>query len=151
MSEPQTKKSKSLSTLDQLKAITTIVADTGDFEGTKHRNSRALFEHGVVAPAARPPERRTFLPFVRIHSDLLANKRCFPCSSVLKLKVTFPLRKAMQIVVANHKQILITALLFSTFGSNQQLISDFGIRNTDFHAQQMIFIATLQGNESNRN
>lgn len=33
MSEPQTKKTK-VSTLDQLKALTTIVADTGDFEGT---------------------------------------------------------------------------------------------------------------------
>lgn len=31
--EPQTKKTKVASTLDQLKAITTIVADTGDFEG----------------------------------------------------------------------------------------------------------------------
>lgn len=33
MTEPQTKKTKVVSTLDQLKAITTIVADTGDFEG----------------------------------------------------------------------------------------------------------------------
>lgn len=32
MSEPQTKKTK-VSALDQLKALTTIVADTGDFEG----------------------------------------------------------------------------------------------------------------------
>lgn len=31
--EPQSKKSKMSSTLDQLKQITTIVADTGDFEG----------------------------------------------------------------------------------------------------------------------
>lgn len=31
--EPQTKKTKVVSTLDQLKQITTIVADTGDFEG----------------------------------------------------------------------------------------------------------------------
>lgn len=35
MSEPQLKKSKVVSALDQLKAMTTIVADTGDFEG-KH-------------------------------------------------------------------------------------------------------------------
>lgn len=33
MSEPQVKKTKTASTLDQLKAMTTIVADTGDFEG----------------------------------------------------------------------------------------------------------------------
>lgn len=33
MSEPQVKKTKTVSTLDQLKAMTTIVADTGDFEG----------------------------------------------------------------------------------------------------------------------
>lgn len=33
MSEPQTKKTKVVSALDQLKALTTIVADTGDFEG----------------------------------------------------------------------------------------------------------------------
>lgn len=33
MSEPQVKKSKIVSTLDQLKTMTTIVADTGDFEG----------------------------------------------------------------------------------------------------------------------
>lgn len=33
MSEPQTKKSKVVSALDQLKVVTTIVADTGDFEG----------------------------------------------------------------------------------------------------------------------
>lgn len=33
MSEPQVKKSKTVSSLDQLKALTTIVADTGDFEG----------------------------------------------------------------------------------------------------------------------
>jgi transaldolase len=33
-SEPQSKKTKVMaSSLDQLKAITTIVADTGDFEG----------------------------------------------------------------------------------------------------------------------
>lgn len=32
-SEPQSKKSKMSSTLDQLKQLTTIVADTGDFEG----------------------------------------------------------------------------------------------------------------------
>lgn len=33
MSEPQVKKSKVVSALDQLKTMTTIVADTGDFEG----------------------------------------------------------------------------------------------------------------------
>lgn len=33
MSEPQVKKSKTVSALDQLKTMTTIVADTGDFEG----------------------------------------------------------------------------------------------------------------------
>lgn len=33
--EPQSKKTKMSSTLDQLKQITTIVADTGDFEGIK--------------------------------------------------------------------------------------------------------------------
>lgn len=33
MSEPQVKKTKTVSALDQLKAMTTIVADTGDFEG----------------------------------------------------------------------------------------------------------------------
>lgn len=31
--EPQTKKSKMASSLEQLKQLTTIVADTGDFEG----------------------------------------------------------------------------------------------------------------------
>lgn len=31
--EPENKKTKSVSVLDQLKQITTIVADTGDFEG----------------------------------------------------------------------------------------------------------------------
>lgn len=33
MTEPQLKKTKVVSCLEQLKAITTIVADTGDFEG----------------------------------------------------------------------------------------------------------------------
>lgn len=33
MTEPQVKKSKIVSSLDQLKSMTTIVADTGDFEG----------------------------------------------------------------------------------------------------------------------
>lgn len=33
MTEPQVKKSKVVSALDQIKALTTIVADTGDFEG----------------------------------------------------------------------------------------------------------------------
>lgn len=33
MSEPQVKKTKIVSALDQLKTMTTIVADTGDFEG----------------------------------------------------------------------------------------------------------------------
>lgn len=33
MSEPQSKKSKMSSSLDKLKALTTVVADTGDFEG----------------------------------------------------------------------------------------------------------------------
>lgn len=32
-SEPQSKKTKMSSSLDQLKTLTTIVADTGDFEG----------------------------------------------------------------------------------------------------------------------
>lgn len=31
--EPQSKKSKMVSSLEQLKQLTTIVADTGDFEG----------------------------------------------------------------------------------------------------------------------
>lgn len=31
--EPNTKKTKISSSLDQLRALTTIVADTGDFEG----------------------------------------------------------------------------------------------------------------------
>ena len=31
--EPQTKKTKMASSLEQLKQLTTIVADTGDFEG----------------------------------------------------------------------------------------------------------------------
>jgi len=35
MSEPQCKRSKMTSTLDQLKALTTVVADTGDFEAMK--------------------------------------------------------------------------------------------------------------------
>ena len=33
MSEPQCKKSKMTSVLDQLKSMTTVVADTGDFQG----------------------------------------------------------------------------------------------------------------------
>ena len=33
MSEPQCKRSKMSSSLEQLKALTTVVADTGDFEG----------------------------------------------------------------------------------------------------------------------
>lgn len=32
--EPQSKKTKMVSSLEQLKKLTTIVADTGDFEGT---------------------------------------------------------------------------------------------------------------------
>lgn len=33
MTEPQNKKTKVVSSLDQLKQFTTIVCDTGDFEG----------------------------------------------------------------------------------------------------------------------
>lgn len=43
MSEPQTKKTKITSALDQLKALTTIVADTGDFEGKKHVYTECSF------------------------------------------------------------------------------------------------------------
>lgn len=34
--EPQNKKSKMANSLEQLKTFTTIVADTGDFEGDWH-------------------------------------------------------------------------------------------------------------------
>lgn len=41
MTEPQSKKSKMTSSLDQLKAVTTVVADTGDFQGNnKKRNEK---------------------------------------------------------------------------------------------------------------
>lgn len=36
MSEPQCKRNKMPSSLDQLKSLTVVVADTGDFEG-RHR------------------------------------------------------------------------------------------------------------------
>lgn len=44
MTEPQVKKTKIVSALDQLKAMTTIVADTGDFEGTLFNRSH----HSIV-------------------------------------------------------------------------------------------------------
>lgn len=42
MSEPQSKKSKAMSSLSQLKDLTTVVADTGDFQG----NIPSEFEFG---------------------------------------------------------------------------------------------------------
>lgn len=39
MSEPQSKKTKTMSSLNQLKDLTTVVADTGDFQGKTRRNS----------------------------------------------------------------------------------------------------------------
>lgn len=38
MSEPQCKRSKMQNGLEQLKALTTVVADTGDFEGKQFLN-----------------------------------------------------------------------------------------------------------------
>lgn len=47
MSEPQVKKSKTVSALDQLKALTTIVADTGDFEGMLCNNVSNIKWDGI--------------------------------------------------------------------------------------------------------
>lgn len=50
MTEPQTKKTK-VSALDQLKAFTTIVADTGDFEGMYRNVLRlTIFGGKCLAP-----------------------------------------------------------------------------------------------------
>lgn len=54
MSEPQVKKSKTVSTLDQLKALTTIVADTGDFEAMKaHKPTDATTNPSLILSAAQ--------------------------------------------------------------------------------------------------
>lgn len=57
MTEPESKKTKTLTTLDQLKTLTTIVADTGDFEGKPNslRQFCLAFDAmlGRCAPCAR--------------------------------------------------------------------------------------------------
>lgn len=54
MSEPQTKKSKVVSALDQLKTMTTIVADTGDFEAMKaHKPTDATTNPSLILSAAQ--------------------------------------------------------------------------------------------------
>lgn len=42
MSEPQSKKTKIMSLLSQLKDLTTVVADTGDFQGKTRWNSNSI-------------------------------------------------------------------------------------------------------------
>lgn len=54
MSEPQVKKSKTVSALDQLKTMTTIVADTGDFEAMKaHKPTDATTNPSLILSAAQ--------------------------------------------------------------------------------------------------
>jgi len=54
MSEPQVKKTKIISALDQLKAMTTIVADTGDFEAMKaHKPTDATTNPSLILSAAQ--------------------------------------------------------------------------------------------------
>ncbi|XP_031638278.1 probable transaldolase [Contarinia nasturtii] len=54
MSEPQVKKSKTGSALDQLKTMTTIVADTGDFEAMKaHKPTDATTNPSLILSAAQ--------------------------------------------------------------------------------------------------
>ena len=50
MTEPQCKRSKMTSSLDQLKSMTTVVADTGDFEG---KSAAALQSRDCFFPARR--------------------------------------------------------------------------------------------------
>ncbi|VEN50150.1 unnamed protein product [Callosobruchus maculatus] len=56
MSEPQCKKSKIMSSLDQLKSVTTVVADTGDFEAMKkYKPTDATTNPSLMLQAAKLP------------------------------------------------------------------------------------------------
>jgi len=55
--EPQRKKTKSGSTLDQLKSFTTVVADTGDFEAIKkYEPTDATTNPSLILAAAKMPQ-----------------------------------------------------------------------------------------------
>jgi len=62
MSEPQCKKSKMSSTLDQLKAFTTVVADTGDFEAMKsYKPTDATTNPSLILAAANLPQYKSLV------------------------------------------------------------------------------------------
>nr|CAI5848093.1 unnamed protein product [Callosobruchus analis] len=56
MSEPQCKRSKIMNSLDQLKSVTTVVADTGDFEAMKkYKPTDATTNPSLMLQAAKLP------------------------------------------------------------------------------------------------
>lgn len=61
MSVSPVKRQKMESALDQLKHHTTVVADTGDFNGERRREG-ILSRHLLLSPLSRPPSRRVGAP-----------------------------------------------------------------------------------------
>ncbi|KAJ8919193.1 hypothetical protein NQ315_012181 [Exocentrus adspersus] len=62
MSEPQCKRSKMPSSLDQLKKLTVVVADTGDFESMKkYKPTDATTNPSLILAAATLPEYKTLI------------------------------------------------------------------------------------------
>ncbi|XP_023016900.2 transaldolase [Leptinotarsa decemlineata] len=62
MSEPQSKKSKMQSSLEQLKALTTVVADTGDFEAMKiFKPTDATTNPSLILAAAGIPQYKPLI------------------------------------------------------------------------------------------
>jgi len=62
MSEPQSKKSKMSNSLEQLKALTTVVADTGDFEAMKnYRPTDATTNPSLILAAANLPQYKALV------------------------------------------------------------------------------------------
>ncbi|XP_060524886.1 transaldolase [Cylas formicarius] len=70
MSEPQSKKSKMSSSLEQLKALTTVVADTGDFEAMKaYKPTDATTNPSLILQAAALPQYKALIDKAVHHAN----------------------------------------------------------------------------------
>ncbi|KRT81746.1 hypothetical protein AMK59_4931, partial [Oryctes borbonicus] len=62
MSQPQSKKSRKMSSLEQLKSLTTVVADTGDFEAMKkYKPTDATTNPSLILQAANIPAYKSLI------------------------------------------------------------------------------------------
>lgn len=82
--EPQVKKSKVLSTLDQLKAMTTIVADTGDFEAMKaYKPTDATTNPSLILSAAQQEQYQHLIKSAVAHGNKVGSTKAEKVSEAL--------------------------------------------------------------------